>query len=537
MSAATASPATTVSLALIDLAENSRELDVDHVKALAASIASRGVIVPLLVTPNGGRYTLIAGHHRHAACLSLGLEQVEVTVREHQGTSADRAAENVVRKALTPLEEARAVKSMLDEGYTRQGVATVLGWSVKLVSARARILDLPEAAQRLLGSGELPVSAVGTLERIAQASPQLCETVVKAVADGAIASEMLDSNPAWAIGRAVREIPGTAFATYLSTLSSHDVEDLRLGKKAKTALAKAEELHRTLDRHAYGPPVIRFSEEDLDRARAGGVLIEFEQATPIITDRELYRDLATCAIERAVEQLAGRVQAREHERSARTSTQPERSPEQTAEYEHRAAMRELTVRAHTTNLDLGAALVNQLASVKPDDMDVARFFAYGLLGSDQPGYSDSQRTAATLAANGIRLVIDSERQTTTPTLKGGKPGKTKVTYGEVQDAERWLWRFVEGARNAGELYGRVLVVFAAQAYANQLVLAASKRRADVLPPSRKDISRKAFERLTKGVLPATHTQLARAIEREARRHAKAVHELTDASAAEGTESV
>jgi ParB/RepB/Spo0J family partition protein len=531
MSAITA-PSTSVALDRIDLGENSRELDPDHVKALAASIALRGLIVPLLVSPKGDRYTLIAGHHRYAACVSLGLQEVEITLRDHEGTSADSAAENVVRKALSPLEEARAVKQMLDEGYTLDGAATVLGWSAKLVGARARILELPEAAQRLLGSGELPVSSVATLESIAAASPALCETVVQAVADGGIDGDMLASNPAWAVGHAVRESAGNTFATYLNTLSSLEVGELRLPKKAKTALGKAEELHRGLDRHAYGPPVIRFCDSEIDRARAAGVLIEFEQATPIVTDRDLYRDLAVAAIDRTVQELAARTQARERERSSRTKAAVERSPEQTLDSEHRAAMRELTTRAHGTNLDLGAALIDTLATVKPDDMDVARFFAYGLLGSDQPGYSDTHRTAATIAANGIRLVVDSQREVTTPTLKSGKPGRTKVTYGEAQDAERWLWRFVDGARSAGELYGRVLVVFAAQAYAHDLVLPTSQRRSHVLPRSRKDTARKAFERLTKRVLPASHTQLARALEREARRHAKALEDLPAAEPAD-----
>jgi ParB/RepB/Spo0J family partition protein len=530
---AVAAPSTIVALDLIDVGENSRELDPDHVSALAASIALRGVIVPLLVTPNGERYTLIAGHHRYAACVSLGLQNVEVTLRQQEGTSADSAAENVVRKAFSPLEEARAVKNMLDEGYSLDGAATVLGWSAKLVSARARILELPEVAQSLLGGGELPVSSVATLERIAAASPALCQSVVEAVADGAIDGDMLAGNPAWAIGHVVRESPGKVFAAYLNSLSSHQVGELRLPKKAKIALAKAEDLHRALDRHAYGPPVIRFSDAEVDRARAAGVLIEFEQATPILTDRDLYRDLAAQAIERTVEELTARTQARERERPSRAKTQAQRSPQQTLESEHRAALRELTTRAHGTNLDLGAALVNDLASVKPEDMDVARFFAYGLLGSDQPGYSDAQRTAATLAANGIRLVIDSQRETTTPTLKSGKPGRTKVIYGEVHDAERWLWKFVDGARSAGELYGRVLVVFAAQAYAHDLVLPTSQRRGDVLLRSHKDTARKAFERLTKRVLPASHTQLARALEREARRHRKSLENLAAAEPSEG----
>jgi len=82
-----------------------------------------------------------------------------------------------------------------------------------------------------------------------------------------------------------------------------------------------------------------------------------------------------------------------------------------------------------------------------------------------------------IAANGIRLVFDEHRSTTTPTLKSGQPGKTKVSYGETEDAVKWLWKFVDGAKRAGELYGRTLVVFACEHYANQLALPASQRGA------------------------------------------------------------
>jgi len=88
----------------------------------------------------------------------------------------------------------------------------------------------------------------------------------------------------------------------------------------------------------------------------------------------------------------------------------------------------------------------------------------------------------------VRLVLDEYRTTTTPTLKSGKPGKTKVAYDDVDAATKWLWQFVDGAKTAGELYGRVLVVFAAQHYATQLVLPTSQRRGSVLPRSHKDIA-------------------------------------------------
>ena len=526
MSSVTVAPSI-VALDLIDVPKNTRELDRSHVEALAASIALRGLIVPLVVRPDGERFILVAGHHRYAACRSLGLSEVEVTRREQEGSSADTAAENVVRKQLTPLEEAHAVKHMLDEGYTLDGAATVLGWNRKLVSARARILELPETAQKLIGSGELPVSSVATLTKIAAVSPELCDAALAPIAAGDISGEQFTGNPGWVIGHALRESGANVFAAYLATLSHHEISDLRLGKKTDAAYAEAVALHRQIDRHAYGPPAVRFVDSDVDQARAAGVLIEFDHGTPIITDRALFRELAKQAIDRTLEDLRAAKQADVSDRASRQAQgKDERTPEQKLDSEHRATVRQLTAQAHGTNLDLGAALLQRLATVDPGDMDVARFFAYGLLGPDQRGYlGTGDHTVATIAANGIRLVFDQHRETTTPVLKSGAPGKTKVAYGEVEEAAAWLWKFVEGARTAGELYGRVLVVFAAQAYATDLVLPASKRRGPVLPSSRKDIARKAFERVTKQVLPASHVQLRRALDREASAHLKRHEEL------------
>ncbi|MCA1697435.1 MAG: hypothetical protein LC790_00420 [Actinobacteria bacterium] len=98
-------------------------------------------------------------------------------------------------------------------------------------------------------------------------------------------------------------------------------------------------------------------------------------------------------------------------------------------------------------------------------------------------------------------------------------------------------------RHRRELYGRVLVVFAAQHYASQLVLANSQRRGSVLPRSHKDIARKAFERVTKSVLPASHVRLQRALAAEARNYSAKIGELDKrsrgqrASEADGDDSV
>jgi ParB/RepB/Spo0J family partition protein len=522
---------TRVALEEIDVGDNARELDGEHVEALASSIALRGLIVPLVVRPQGERFVLVAGHHRYAAARKLGLGEVEITLREQDGTSADSAAENVMRKALSPLEEARAVQRMLDEGYTLEGAATVLGWNRKLVSARAKILELPDSAQRLIGTGELPVSAVTLLGRIAAVSAELCEAAVAPIAAGELSGEQLASNPSWAIGYALRENAAGVFAAHLSALGHADIAELRLGKKVEAAYAEAESMHKQLDRYAYGPPAIRFADSEVDQARAAGVLIEFDHGTPIITDRAVLRELAKQAINRTLEELRAAKEQRASEGARRKAEgTPQRTPLQELEAEHRATVRELTTRAHGVNLDLGAALLQKVARVDPNDMEVARFFAYGLLGPDDRGYlGTGDHTVTTIAANGIRLVFEQHRTTTTPTLKSGQPGRTKVEYGPVEGASAWLWKFLEGAKTAGELYGRTLVVFAAQAYACDLVLPTAKRRGQVLPRSRKEVAGKAFERIVKPVLPASHVELRRALDREARSFAKRHGALTAAS--------
>jgi hypothetical protein len=91
----------------------------------------------------------------------------------------------VLRKTLTPLEEARAVEKMLADGYTVDGAATVIGWHKRRVSARRRILELPETAQPLVGSVEIPVAGIDALLDIQAVSPKLAAPVAEVIAEAA----------------------------------------------------------------------------------------------------------------------------------------------------------------------------------------------------------------------------------------------------------------------------------------------------------------------------------------------------------------
>jgi hypothetical protein len=199
--------------------------------------------------------------------------------------------------------------------------------------------------------------------------------VIAYLDDGnAWAAERLAREPGWVLDAAMRETGDKTFAAYLETASSHEIAELRLGKKTEQLYAEAEKLHRQLDRYAYGPPAIRFTEADVDQARAAGVLIEFERGRPIIVDRPLYRELVKTAIKRTHDDLQTKAEAAAKEKKTSRAGKAPADPMTVAKRERDAQLRELTDQAHGANTDLGHALVHDLSSVDPTDIDVARFF-------------------------------------------------------------------------------------------------------------------------------------------------------------------
>ncbi|MCW2953210.1 MAG: hypothetical protein JWQ48_2380 [Conexibacter sp.] len=514
-----------IALELLDVRKNVRDLDPAHVSALAESIRLRGILVPVVIRYNedGVRARLIAGEHRYAAAGLAGEREIPYTLAYDERASADQAAENILRKQLSPLGEARAVAAMLEEGYTYHGIAAAVGWAQRRVTDRAKILKLPAPAQELLDNGTLPVSVVDALLTMADAGAEpLRDALLAAIASGDLTASRFANEPGSALWNVITRDSSTMFlGAWLDNIDGNAIAALKLGKKTTAAYEQATAISAEFDRWAYGL-TIRFDTAEIDQARAAGVLLEIGHGKPIITDRSLYRELVRQAIARTLAELQARRAARASGRAS-SRTASERTPVQEAEAEHRAQTRELTRQAHGVNLDLGAALMQNLGVVDPDDMNVARFFVRGLLGPESSYYlGTNDHAARVIAENGIRLVVEQFRETTTPTLRSGRPGRTRVAYGDVADASKWLWTYIDGAKTAGELYGRGLVAFAAQTYALQLVLATSRRRGPVLPRSHNDAARRAFEKIAGAALPASYKHLQKGIAREARAHDKRI---------------
>src|SRR4051812_22162786 len=228
---------------------NVRDLDGEHVSRLAASMKVRGLLTPIdVVAVDGERFALVAGAHRLAAAGELGWSTIAAQIGEQaEGRSGDQGAENILRKQLTPLEEARQVEKMLGDGYTVDGAATVLGWSKRRVTARRRILELPEAAQTLVGTGEIPAAGIDTLLDIQAVSPKLAaliaEVLAEAAAEGNPLGAQLARDPGWLVRQVLSHRPGELFAELAGTLYEDEVAELKLGKKTTALYAEAKTLH------------------------------------------------------------------------------------------------------------------------------------------------------------------------------------------------------------------------------------------------------------------------------------------------------
>ncbi len=125
---------------------------------LSASIRSHGIIQPLTVRRIGDKFEIIAGERRYKAAQLAGLTQVPVIIAElNDNDSAEVAIiENTHRKDMTPIEEAKSYKKLLDRKYvTQEQLAARLGMSQSAIANKLRLLNLDPAVQDALSNEKI----------------------------------------------------------------------------------------------------------------------------------------------------------------------------------------------------------------------------------------------------------------------------------------------------------------------------------------------------------------------------------------------
>lgn len=244
-------------------------------KELAASIMLHGVVTPVILRklPEGEQYELVAGERRCRAAKIAGLKTVPAVIREYGDEEKSEIAliENIQRRDLTPIEEAKAYVTLMEAyGLTQEKLSLRVGRSRSLIANLVRLLELPDVAVKALEAGTLtvgnarPILAIGKEENRISAAEEIIAKGLSARAAEALCNRIAAMEKRAGEEKKEKGNPGLAGADELFLKESEDRLKLYLGTLARIKLGQKksrieievssrEELERVLgilgDRH------------------------------------------------------------------------------------------------------------------------------------------------------------------------------------------------------------------------------------------------------------------------------------------------
>lgn len=137
-----------------------KKFDEVEIKELATSISKYGLLQPIIIRKNNSNlatddpnqtYTIIAGERRYRASRLLKLGYIDCIVREKENSKEVSLIENIQRKNLNKIEEAKAIYDIITENnYTQEEVAKILSKSRPYITNALRLLNLDEKTQEAL---------------------------------------------------------------------------------------------------------------------------------------------------------------------------------------------------------------------------------------------------------------------------------------------------------------------------------------------------------------------------------------------------
>lgn len=169
---------TEIDISLIDNNKDQprKNFDPTSLKELAESIKNYGVIQPILVSPNGNRYIIVAGERRFRASKLAGLKKIPAVVRGYTKQEIQEISllENIQREDLNPIETAKAMKELLDNyNWTQDVLADRLGKSRPVVANYVRLLSLCPEVIEMIESGKLSAGHARCLVVVTDPAVQL----------------------------------------------------------------------------------------------------------------------------------------------------------------------------------------------------------------------------------------------------------------------------------------------------------------------------------------------------------------------------
>lgn len=160
-----------------------KEFNADRLEELAMSIREYGVLEPIVVTPRGEGFMIIAGERRWRASQLAGLDSIPAKIIEADDALIEELAliENIQRQDLNVIEEAIGFKSLLDRGWTKEELARKMGFKqIWRVDERTSLLNLTEEHQGLVVKGLISNSQAFEMSRVSPAKQALILKKIRA---------------------------------------------------------------------------------------------------------------------------------------------------------------------------------------------------------------------------------------------------------------------------------------------------------------------------------------------------------------------
>lgn len=128
-----------------------KTFDQEELKQLAKSIITHGLLQSIVVRKEGNEYIIIAGERRYKACLIAGQKEIACHIIEKGQQKELALIENMQRVDLDPLEEAKALKELMDfKGYTQEEMGRILGKTGSYISRKLKLLALDDEMRESL---------------------------------------------------------------------------------------------------------------------------------------------------------------------------------------------------------------------------------------------------------------------------------------------------------------------------------------------------------------------------------------------------
>lgn len=155
-----------IDIDLIEARSDQPRKNFENIEELAESIREYGLLNPIVLSKNNGKYEIIAGERRYRASIQAGLKKIDAIVRDFDQKDIDilSLVENIQREDLSALEEAEAYKKLMDDfSMTQEEIAKSMGKSRSYIANTIRLLKLNQEETDALAARKISASQARTL--------------------------------------------------------------------------------------------------------------------------------------------------------------------------------------------------------------------------------------------------------------------------------------------------------------------------------------------------------------------------------------